>query len=131
MKPSSLKFFLILLASLTSHPALAEDQWFCKEGASRMLGEVMESCGIAKSADEAEARKKALDGAFEEFDRICRESANCRDYEKTVEPMRTECIKGKDDQFTCYRALDFTITHQDSSPASEPAMTPMRHGFQC
>ena len=108
----SLKLTLLFVFCFPFQTAFAEDQWFCKEGASRQLGEVLESCGIAKSKDEAEARKKALDGAFEEFDRICRESANCRDYEKTVEPMRTECIKGKDEQFTCYRALDFTVTHQ-------------------
>ena len=112
---SSKLFFSALLLSTLGFcvpSAFADDQWFCRQGSSQRLGEVLESCGIGKSTDEAEARKKALDGAFEEFDHICRESADCRDYEKTVEPMRTECIKGKDAAYTCYRALDFTVTHQ-------------------
>jgi hypothetical protein len=117
------KHFLILISLMVAVAGVAlpnvhaEDQWFCREGASRLLGDVMESCGIGKSPDEATARKNALDGAFEEFDRICRESANCRDYEKTVVPMRTECIQGKDQAFTCYRALDFTVTTQKKEKA--------------
>jgi hypothetical protein len=95
--------------------ASAEDQWFCREGASRSLGDVLETCGIGKSKEEATARKSALDAAFDEFDRICKESVTCRDYEKTVVPMRTECLQSKDEQFTCYRAVDFTVTSQKKS----------------
>jgi hypothetical protein len=113
----SLILITLIFAEAGYQNVQAEDQWFCREGASRLLGDVMESCGIGKSPDEGTARKNALDGAFEEFDRICRESANCRDYEKTVVPMRTECIQGKDQAFTCYRALDFTVTTQKKEKA--------------
>jgi len=57
------------------------------------------------------ARKDALNAAFDEFDHVCRDSIDCRDYEKVIEPMRTECIRGKDQIYTCYRAMDFTITN--------------------
>ena len=42
-------------------------------------------------SDEAKARKNALDNAMDEFNNVCSTSIDCKNYAKTVEPMRTDC----------------------------------------
>lgn len=83
--------------------------WFCEEGASRKQGNGIVSCGIGSNADEDEARKKALHNAIAEFNLICDESVDCQNFEKIIEPLRTEC-KLNGDEYKCYRAVVFYPT---------------------
>lgn len=98
---------LLILICLISVNAYAG--WFCREGASRKIGEGIESCGIGEDANEQAARKKALSNAFEEFNSICEQSADCKNFDTLVEPMRTECLEGEG-SFKCYRAFMFYLT---------------------
>jgi hypothetical protein len=82
--------------------------WFCREAASEAQGDHFYSCGVAKSTSLADARRKSLSNAKEEFRSFCKESKNCNGFEYTIKPLRTDCKKD-DDKYICYRGLEYRI----------------------
>jgi hypothetical protein len=92
----------------------AKAQWLCRETSSVRSGQTITACGVGRSAQEEDARRKSRESAVEEFKRICNLSADCRDYDYTITPKRTEC-ESSNDGYTCYRALEFEISNQKRS----------------
>lgn len=86
----------------------ASAQWLCREASSQRLGSTITTCGTASAKTENEARTLSREHAVEEFKRVCNLSKDCRGFDYTVLPKRTECMlstKG----FTCYRGMEFEI----------------------
>lgn len=102
-----MKTIMMILVILTTTEAKAD--WLCTEASSTKSGNVITACGVGKSQNLEEARVKARDAAVNEFNNVCKISADCGKYEYNVVPKRTECsVKGSD--IVCLRAIDFEIT---------------------
>ena len=82
--------------------------WLCRVASSSAEGDHFYSCGIGIGDTEQEARNRARDSAFSEFESLCDASSNCKSYQFNVSPLRTECFKEKN-HFKCYRGLHFKI----------------------
>ena len=104
MKIINLATLIILFTPASVHA----DDWICREASSIKSGQTITSCGIGRSQNLDEARVKSRESAIEEFKRICSESADCFEFDYTINPKRTEC-EFKNNFHTCYRALDFEI----------------------
>lgn len=89
-------------------------EWFCREASSRRIGNTIEACGIGFNESQQKSKDDARESAINEFERICSKDVVCRDFEVSVNPKRTECIKEKD-KFKCFRAIDFEITSKRKS----------------
>ena len=96
-------FAMVLLVSV---PAQAD--WFCQEASSQKTGSWITTCGKATAKTEAQARIDAREKAIEEFKRVCNISKDCRDFDFSMKPMRTECSTDGS-SVTCVRALEFEI----------------------
>lgn len=97
-------FYIVFLLSLRS----ANASWLCKETSAVANGDYITTCGIASNSDLQKSRDLAFNAAESEFKRFCNPNPHCRDKEFKVEPMRVDCTQ-KDNIWTCYRALGFTI----------------------
>lgn len=124
-----IKDILMGLLLMIGSQAQAEG-WFCTEESSTVIGSYIQTCGIGKGNDEADARSKAFDNAKIEFTKICGLSSNCKGHRMSVEPMRTTCSL-KDGWYTCHRMLMFNIdveskpelTNNVTSPTIKVGMT--------
>jgi len=83
--------------------------WFCEDAASEKVDNIIMSCGIAQAATEEEARKQALNAAFDELDSICERTIDCKTFETLIEPQRNDCRK-ENKKFKCLRAIKAIIT---------------------
>lgn len=100
---------ILMILSMTAQTANASnDQWLCKEEASQRRSNTVVSCGIGTGGSEDDARAKAFESAKAEFDRVCNASSDCIYHEVKAIPKRTDCSY-KDNQYVCYRLVDFTI----------------------
>ncbi len=86
----------------------AHAQWLCRDASSIRSGQTITACGVGQSQSLEDARSKSRESAIEEFKRICNESADCFEFDYTINPKRTDC-EIKSNIHTCYRALDFEI----------------------
>ncbi|MDH5692383.1 MAG: porin family protein [Gammaproteobacteria bacterium] len=110
-----------LLFSILSLPVYAQSEdWTCTEVASIKNQNTVLVCGVATAATEGEARELALKRAKTEFELICESSADCRDFDKNIEPLRNSCARDQDGGYKCYRGLRYTILAQRTSPAEPP-----------
>ena len=101
-----MKLLIIFFTSLfvqSSHAA-----WLCTEASSLAENDYFYSCGVAVSPELYQARKQALNNAKDEFNSFCDESYNCKNNEYIITPLRTDCKK-KNNQFTCYRGLQYRV----------------------
>jgi len=114
----NIKTVLILLYFIFTTSSFASG-WFCKEVASERNGNTINSCGVGTGATEADARKNALQMAYEEGDTICRPSIDCNPYEWVVTPLRNEC-KPFDGGYRCYRGITITITDKNRDNPDSP-----------
>ncbi|MEK6625294.1 MAG: hypothetical protein AABY86_10015, partial [Bdellovibrionota bacterium] len=96
--------------SLFFIPAAVSAKWFCEEAASEKMDNIITSCGIGEAASEDEARKKALQAAFDELDSICERSIDCKTNETLIEPQRNDCKKDGQ-KYKCYRAVKAIIAN--------------------
>lgn len=98
----------ILILTLLSSSAGAEENWFCTDGTSRRVGNELHVCGVAQSADEGSARIAALQNAKSEFDKLCDASSDCKGRAVTLDPARSDCEK-QSAGFQCRRLIVFRI----------------------
>ncbi|MBI2519720.1 MAG: hypothetical protein HYV97_04865 [Bdellovibrio sp.] len=99
---------MLLVSSFLTLSLTANAKWFCEEVASEKMDNIITSCGIGEAASEDEARKKALQAAFDELDSICERSIDCKTNETLIEPQRNDCKK-EGQKFKCYRAVKAII----------------------
>ncbi len=99
----------LLVWIIFTFSSISQAKWLCEEAASQRSNEIITTCGIGESKNEDEARKKALKNAFKELDLVCNRSADCRDFELNIEPLRNDCQK-KGATYKCYRAVNAEIT---------------------
>lgn len=102
------KLFLAATVLNFLYSASANAEWLCKEGATQSYGNTYIACGVGSGELEEVARKNALNSAKNEFEFLCKQTPTCRDYERTVRPMRSQCGKNKD-IWKCYRAIEYGI----------------------
>jgi hypothetical protein len=105
-------FFLVLgISTLLAIPQAfaSEDRWLCRESGSERRGAGFLLCGLGEESGESAAREAALRSALRELDALCARSADCRDFETTLSPLRSDCrtVEGR---FKCYRAFQVDIT---------------------
>lgn len=99
--------------------SVAQAEWLCTETSSIKIGNTITACGVGKSQSEDEARNLAREAAVNEFNQICKISADCNPYDYNVVPKRTDCqVNEYSEQFICYRAIDFEITEHLKKDAS-------------
>jgi hypothetical protein len=83
---------MLVITSFYINTASAMDDWFCKEGSAKIIGNDVYACGSDYGFEEQDAKARAINQAIAEFDRLCI-SQNCiRNKQRmTVRPGRTEC----------------------------------------
>jgi hypothetical protein len=96
--------FLLFFLSLNVHA----DNWLCTEESSQRVGSEINACGIGTGISEDEARTEAFNNSKAEFDRVCNASADCKNHEVTLTPMRTTC-EVKNFVYTCQRLVVYSI----------------------
>jgi hypothetical protein len=101
------RFFLILYFLIFNFSSYSV-QWFCKEGSSKRFDNTFEVCGIGNDSNEDNARKNALNNAFNEFDLVCNKSDDCKGKFKQVSPLRIDCEKSNN-KYICYRAFYIVV----------------------
>ncbi|MDH5692382.1 MAG: hypothetical protein OEZ47_04700 [Gammaproteobacteria bacterium] len=111
---------LLLTVLWFSTGANAKEDWTCTDVASIKTDNVVLVCGVATAATEGEAREMALKRAKNEFDLVCQSSADCRDYETNIEPLRNTCSQGDDNQYKCYRGLRYIILAERKGAVPPP-----------
>lgn len=99
---------LLILSLAFTHAALA-DEWLCTEASAVRSGSTLTVCGIGEADSEGVARAEALKQAKKEFVSLCSASADCRNREADLSPLRTTCEK-KDQKYKCYRGLKYEIS---------------------
>lgn len=105
------------LVGLILVSVVTQAEWLCTEASSTKTGSTITSCGVGKSQNIEEARNLAREQAINEFNQLCKISADCSQFDYNVVPKRTDCqIKGSD--IICYRAIDFEITQNLKKDAS-------------
>jgi hypothetical protein len=99
---------LFLLGIALIQPVYAK--WMCMEVATIREGNTYKSCGVGEAPTESEARAKARSNAIKEFQELCDISANCKDREFNITPLRNSCSK-INNSFKCFRGIQFEITN--------------------
>lgn len=107
--------YACLCVLLVSHLAHADD-WLCKSQATERVGNSFHSCGVARAADENDARLAAFENAKKEFSAICQASDDCTGRFVLVNPGRTDCAPDGTG-VKCYRAVVFSVEGEVKSPS--------------
>ncbi len=101
----------LLLFTLVVSPAAFGDEWLCTEASAIRSGNTLTVCGIGEAESEGVARAEALKQAKKEFVSLCSASADCRNREADLLPLRTSCEKNGT-RYKCYRGLKYEISEK-------------------
>lgn len=114
---------LIQIISMSVHA-----EWFCDTQSSERNGDQITTCGIGKSESEQDARNEAFDAAKNEFNKLCKSDAECRNKDAVITPKRTECTKSGE-SYKCVRALSFQIVERPKDDIKSNPATEDKHEF--
>jgi hypothetical protein len=83
--------------------------WECQQASSiRRDQHEYFICGIGEEKKESSARRKAQENAHQEFESLCNNSYDCKKYQYTIKPGRSDCKK-TNGTYKCYRAFTYLI----------------------
>ncbi|OUR96144.1 hypothetical protein A9Q84_07220 [Halobacteriovorax marinus] len=99
--------FLVSISITTSSYA---EGWMCEEMASEKQGNIIRVCGSAQEQDISTAKLNAIHATNKEFDLICNKSADCKDFQVILTPLRNTCEKNEDGSYYCLRGMEYRVT---------------------
>lgn len=101
--------FLIVLFSIEVGAVELRDEWLCTATGISRNANVIDSCGVGESHSETAARAAALTASMEEFNIICKASADCDVKNVSVVPKRMSCTAWSNGMWKCYRLVEFVL----------------------
>lgn len=110
----------------------------CGEMASKKIDEsTYLVCGIFTAGTEVVSREQAALAAQREYALLCDPSADCREYEFEIEPLRTNCTLEPNGAYKCARSFYFSVNRDrkrtvlaSPSPPRQQITTPPARVFQ-
>jgi len=104
-------FLLLFMASVSQAKNAyvpPPEKWKCTEDSSERQDNVWLLCASGEGDKQLWAMYRALANAVTEFNLLCKESSDCKDQKRTMEPMRATC-QNDGVSWKCWRLLKVTV----------------------